>query len=77
MLMTMLKATLREALDAHEYGLHKSVCRLLFPEIDRLLHVEIFGHRTGSPKYNVAVEAKLVSDKTLDDFILGGWYDFD
>ena len=70
------KATLREALDAHEYGLYKSVCRLLFPEIDRLLHVEIFGRRTGSPKYNVAVK-KLVSDKTLGDFILGGWYDFD
>lgn len=70
------KATLREALDAHGYGLYKSVCRLLFPEIDRLLHVEIFGRRTGSAKYNEAV-SKLVSDKTLDDFIPGGWYDFD
>ncbi len=70
------KATLREALDAHEYGLYRSVCRLLFPEIDRLLRVEIFGRRTGRQSYRAIVE-KLVSDKTLDDFLPGGWYDFD
>ena len=70
------KVVLREALDAHEHGFYRCVCRLLFPEIDRLLHVEIYGRRTGPPRYNVAVK-KLVSDKSLDDFILGGWYDFD
>ncbi len=70
------KATLREALEAHEHGLYRSVCRLLFPEMERLLRVEIFGLRTGRQSYKAIVK-KLVDGKTLDDFPLGGWYDFD
>ena len=70
------KATFREALDAHGCGLHRSVCRLLFPEIERVLRTEVFGRRTGRPLYKQMVK-KLVSDKTLDDFLPGGWFDFD
>ena len=72
------KATFREALDAHGYGLHRSVCRVLFPEIDRVLRTELFGRRTGDVSYKKIVET-LVNDKdqTLDDFLPGGWFDFD
>lgn len=70
------KATFREALDAHGYGLHRSVCRVLFPEIDRVLRTELFGRKTGSEKYKKVVET-LVNDKVLEDFLPGGWFDFD
>ena len=70
------KATFREALDAHGYGLHRSVCRVLFPEIERMLRVELFGGRTGNVAYKKIVET-LVDGKTLDDFLPGGWIDFD
>ena len=36
------KATFREALDAHEAGLYRCVCRVLFPEIERVLRQELF-----------------------------------
>ena len=70
------KATFREALDAHGYGLHRSVCRVLFPEVDRVLRNELFGRRTGNETYKKIVET-LVNDKALDDFLPGGWFDFD
>jgi len=37
------KATFREALDAHEGGLYRSVCRVLFPEIERIARRELHG----------------------------------
>ena len=39
------KATFREALDAHEAGLFRSVCRLLFPEIERVARKELHDDR--------------------------------
>ncbi|ACL60245.1 hypothetical protein Mnod_5400 [Methylobacterium nodulans ORS 2060] len=35
------KATFREAIQAHEQGLYRCVCRVLFPEIERISRVEI------------------------------------
>ena len=70
------KATFREALYAHGYGLHRSVCRVLFPEIERVLRAELFEHKTGNVPYKKIVET-LVDDKTLGDFLPGGWFDFD
>ena len=70
------KATFREALDAHGYGLHRSVCRVLFPEIERVLRAELFERKTGNVPYKKIVET-LVNDKTLGDFLPGGWFDFD
>lgn len=35
------KATFREALQAHEYGLYRSVCRCLLPEMERALRVKV------------------------------------
>ena len=37
-------ATFREALIAHESGLYRCICRLLFPEIERIIDA---GHRSG------------------------------
>ena len=70
------KATFREALDAHGFGLYRSVCRLLFPEIERVYRTELFQRRTGPGKYNEMV-SKLVEDRTLEEFLPGGWLDFD
>ena len=72
------RATFREALDAHGHGLHRSACRVVFPEIDRLLRTELFGHRTGNERYPDIVKS-LVCDKekSLEDFLPGGWFDFD
>ena len=41
------RATSREALAAHEAGLYRCVCRLLFPEIERMIDA---GRRVGSRK---------------------------
>ena len=68
------EATFREALDAHEFGLYRCVCRVLFPEIERILRVQTFGHRRGAEKYNAMLE-RLVHDTTLHDFLPGGWLD--
>jgi hypothetical protein len=38
------RATFREALMAHESGLYRCICRLLFPEIERIIGA---GHRSG------------------------------
>jgi len=68
------EATFREALDAHEFGLYRCVCRVLFPEIERVIRVATFGHRRGTQKYDAMLE-RLVNDKTLDDFLPGNWLD--
>ena len=39
------KATFTEALEAHEAGLYRSVCRVLFPEIERVSRMELHGGR--------------------------------
>ena len=71
------EATVREAIDAHGHGLYRSVCRLLFPEIERVLRTEIFGRTVVRMTYKNMIES-LVSDKSLDDLLPGGWwYDFD
>ena len=38
------RATFRDALVAHESGLYRCICRLLFPEIERIIGA---GHRSG------------------------------
>ena len=70
------KATVREALDAHGYGLYRSVCRLVFPEIERVLRIQLFGRVTGRQSYQQTIEG-LFEDKALSDLLPGGWYEFD
>jgi hypothetical protein len=41
------KAAFREALDAHTVGMYRCVCRLLFPEIERVARLEIYDGRVG------------------------------
>ncbi len=68
------KATFREALDAHEAGLYRCVCRLLFPEIERVFRVELFNNEMGHLSYEKLVK-KLLEGKYLGDFTPGGIYD--
>lgn len=44
------KATLAEALAAHQSGFYRAVCRLLLPEIERVARVELRGDCLGSLK---------------------------
>ena len=63
------KATLAEALKAHEHGLYRSCCRVLLPEIERVLRedwIGIGGIKTLSPK---AITEK-VNQYHLEDFVL-------
>jgi hypothetical protein len=55
------KATLGEALQAHENGHYRAVSRMLFPEIERVVRVELRENAIG----NIPM-AKLMSD-TADD----------
>ena len=41
-----------------------------------MLRTELFGRGTGNETYKKIVET-LVNDKSLDDFLPGGWFDFD
>ena len=41
------RAVFREALDAHEAGLYRSVSRLLFPEFERVFRAALFDGRAG------------------------------
>ena len=70
------KATVREAIDAHGYGLYRSVCRLLFPEIERVLRTEILKRTTGQVSYKILIEG-LIEGRSLHELLPGGWYDFD
>ena len=75
------KATFREALDAHEAGLYRCVCRVLFPEIDQLFRTELFENKIGNMgskamiKGLVAGESDLAQDKSLGDFMPNGIYE--
>jgi hypothetical protein len=42
------KASLVEALQAHQNGHYRAVCRLLLPEIERVVRVELLGNDVGS-----------------------------
>ena len=55
------KATLREALDAHEAGLYRCVCRVLFPEIERVFRAELFNSEIGRIGYEKFIR-KLVDE---------------
>ena len=68
------KETFREALDAHESGLYRCVCRVLFPEIERVLRAEIFNNKVG-PITSDALIKKLLDDKFIEDFMPGGFYE--
>ena len=72
------KATFVEALVAHENGLYRSVCRVLLPEIERLVRVELTANETGSLRVHEIIEG-LVDDSSmsLGDLLLGDIYNHD
>ena len=73
------KATFREALDAHEAGFYRCVCRVLFPEIERVFRAELFnnkikiGHRRIN--YKDFIKKLVDDDDSIGDFITEGLYD--
>ena len=60
------KATFREALDAHEAGLYRCVCRVLFPEIERVLRTELFNGKIGRIGYREFIETLVGENKPTD-----------
>ena len=76
------KATLREALDGHEVAHYRSVCRLLFPEIERLFRTTLFDGRAGRASHGEFIRKLVGSDERirdggtdgllLEDFVTGG-----
>ena len=67
------KATFREALDAHEAGLYRCVCRVLFPEIERIFRVALVNGKVGHMSGDALIK-KLVDDRHIGDFTPGGLY---
>jgi hypothetical protein len=49
------KAALVEALEAHQNGHYRSVCRLLLPEIERVARVELLGNGVGSVRVDKVI----------------------
>ena len=71
------KETFREALDAHEAGLYRSVSRVLFPEFERIFRAALFDGRAGSIPYSTFVKKLSGEDGNLDlgDFLITGIQD--
>ncbi len=69
------KSTFYEALSAHEARLYRCVCRLLFPEIERVLRARIPNHvpfdRIGSKKLTQMLIGPESSDKISESKFFG------
>lgn len=65
------RATFREAVNAHGHGLYRSSCRVLFPEIERVLWVEMHGadwkHQITSQKEFIALLNRYPAGIALTD----------
>ena len=68
------KVTLREALDAHQYGLFRCVCRVLPPEIERVIREDWLAIHDVTSLKNTLFEGK-INEKSLSDFVLDGSQD--
>lgn len=62
------RATFQEAICAHEAGLYRCVCRVLFPEIERMI-----GVKNGGSK---AMLKQLTAERDLANFIGKGRFDY-
>lgn len=69
------KATIREALEAHEHGLYRCVCRVLLPEIERVIREDWFGIADVETLKQSLIENE-INKKYLEDFALSGPADF-
>lgn len=59
--------TFREALSAHEHQNYRCVCRVLFPEIERMIRLNLFND-AGRVRTSEMLR-KLVDERPLEDFI--------
>ena len=59
--------TFREALSAHEHGNYRCVCRVLFPEIERMIRLNLFND-AGRVRTSEML-GKLVGERPLEDFV--------
>ncbi len=62
------KATLREALAAHDVGHYRCVCRVLFPAVEREFRIHFFEDRAGSISSTRLLE-KLTNRGELESFL--------
>ncbi len=62
------KETFREALIAHREGLHRCVCRLLFPEMERILRECVFEDKAGRIGSKKLLES-FANRGSLEDFL--------
>lgn len=69
------KMAFHEALKAHEVGLYRCVCRVLFPEVERVFRTELFDDQVGPIPYDKFVRVLVNGDRSLDEFVTNGLYD--
>ena len=70
------KETMSEALKAHEAGLYRSVCRLVYPEIERIFRVETFNNKVGHVTPGKILEELLLDSQAgLECYTPRGLYD--
>ena len=62
------KATFREALTAHREGLYRCVCRVVFPEIERVLRLHFFDGKAGWISSAKLIE-RFTGQGELEDFM--------
>ena len=67
------KAALREALQAHEYGLYRSVCRTLMTEVEHVIRIHLYGGKVGhfSVKQQIADACDSLPVSMLPDRRMG------
>ena len=69
------KEVMIEALDGHEAGQYRSVCRLIYPEIDRLFRVEMFNNAVGQKSSKKLVGSLVDNQRPFGTFTPRGLYD--
>jgi hypothetical protein len=65
------KETLSEALSAHEYRLFRCSCRVLLPEIERVIREDWLGIQEVKTLSQALLEGE-INKKSLSDFVLNG-----
>jgi hypothetical protein len=70
------KETFLEALDAHEAGLFRCVCRVLFPEVERLSRIELLGNALPSKASQKDLRG-VAGDLTMSETEPGGRFALD
>lgn len=68
------KETFREALYAHESGLYRCVCRVVFPEVERVARVELHGNDIKKKIDSQPLLRKLAGELTPTDIEPKGYY---